>query len=243
MDDKANNIIEVQRLRKEYVQQAGYFARKDKTTLAVQDVSFEVRRGESYGLLGLSGSGKTTTARMIIQMIKPTAGVITYYGNNSILKVTDCTEGQLKEYREHVKYIFQDPAKSLNPRMSVGEILTIAQKDKRAAHKKAAQVIEQVGLPASTLRKRPMDFSGGQRQRISIARALMGSADLLICDEVVSALDVSIQGQIINLLVDLKRSRGLSYIFITHDIGVADYFCDRIGVMKNGQLVEERVCG
>ncbi len=152
---------------------------------------------------------------------------------------------ELKSYREAVKYIFQDPARSLNPRLSVFDVMTSGLRyskkwhGKKDAWEKALRILLEVGLEEKDLFRRPMEFSGGQRQRISIARALIMEPSLILCDEVVSALDVSIQGQIINLLSELKASRNLSYVFITHDLKIASYFCDRIGVMYRGVLVEE----
>lgn len=235
-------LLTVSHLSKEYALNSGYFSRKDKKIFAAQDVSFTLGAGVTYGIVGVSGSGKTTTARMIVQMEKATSGKILWEDGSD---VTQYNKRSLRNYRQMVRYIFQDPAKSLDPRMDIIDILTEPLKycekgyKKSDAIKKAKEVMDQVGLPESTLHRRPMEFSGGQRQRISIARALITKPKLLICDEVVSALDVSIQGQIINLLVDLKKRWGLSYIFITHDLKVASYFCDRIGVMYKGCLVEE----
>ena len=224
---------------------------------AVNDVSFTIKRGETYGLVGESGCGKTTTARMLIGMYSPDSGNILY--TPAILKdgsecsteslqplnISSLKGKSLKTYREKVKYIFQDPAKSLNPRMSVYNVLTTGLrfssmwKGEKDAREKAVKIIEEVGLSAEDLEKRPAEFSGGQRQRISIARALIMDPDFIICDEVVSALDVSIQAQILNLLSKIRRERNLSMLFITHDLKVACYFCDRIGVMYKGSLLEE----
>lgn len=221
--------------------EAGFFARNKKTVYAVNDVSFSLNAGETYGIVGESGCGKTTTARLIIRLYEATGGKILFNGKD----VSLLSGKELRTYREKVKYIFQDPAKSLNPRMTVYEVLVSALKysslwkGKEAAGSLAEKIIQEVGLSPEDLNRRPAEFSGGQRQRISIARALMMEPELLICDEVVSALDVSIQGQILNLLTDLRNNRLLSLIFITHDLKVASYFCDKIGVMYRGVLVEE----
>ena len=233
--------LKVSGLRKQFNLEAGFFAKNKKTVYAVNDVSFEIPAGLTYGIVGESGCGKTTTARLIVQMYRQTSGKIEFFGNDISL----LNRKELKNYREKVKYIFQDPAKSLNPRMTVYEILVSALRysslwcGKQDAQKRAEEIIQEVGLSVEDLKRRPAEFSGGQRQRISIARGLIMNPELLVCDEVVSALDVSIQGQIINLLQDLRQKRNLSFIFITHDLKVASYFCYRIGVMFRGVMVEE----
>lgn len=251
MDGKGNNgnggnIIEVKNLSKQFNLEAGFFAKNKNKVYAVNDVSFSIKRGETYGIVGESGCGKTTTARLIIQMYKQTEGSVVYTSRDGVQhKVEDFSKKDLRKYREKIKYIFQDPARSLNPRLSVFNVITAGLrysslwKGKKEAWKLAEKIIGEVGLSPEDLNRRPAEFSGGQRQRISIARGLIMSPELLICDEVVSALDVSIQGQIINLLQDLKKSHDLSYVFITHDLRVACYFCDVIGVMYRGVLVEE----
>ena len=236
-----NPVLQVQNLTKSFNMEAGFFAQNKKTVYAVNDVSFSLNAGETYGIVGESGCGKTTTARLIIRLYEANGGKILFNGKD----VSLLSGKELRIYREKVKYIFQDPAKSLNPRMTVYEVLVSALKysslwkGKGAAGSLAEKIIQEVGLSPEDLNRRPAEFSGGQRQRISIARALMMEPELLICDEVVSALDVSIQGQILNLLTDLRNNRLLSLIFITHDLKVASYFCDKIGVMYRGVLVEE----
>lgn len=234
-------ILQVSHLTKQFNLEAGFFARNNKTVYAVNDVTFDIEKGKTYGIVGESGCGKTTTARLIIQMYKQTSGQIQFNGQ----EVSSMNKKQLRSFREKVKYIFQDPARSLNPRMTVFDVMTAGLRysslweGKEKARLLAEKIIQEVGLSPEDLNRRPAEFSGGQRQRISIARGLIMNPELLICDEVVSALDVSIQGQIINLLQDLRKSRNLSFIFITHDLKVACYFCDTIGVMYRGVMVEE----
>ena len=238
-------IIRAQGLYKEFNLEAGFFERNKKIVYAVNDVSFAIPRGSTYGLVGESGCGKSTTARMIVSMYKATKGEIVFCDKSQELRLSQLSPNLLRRYREQVKYIFQDPARSLNPRMMVLQVLTAALRysslwqGKEDALQRAEKIIQEVGLTVADLHRRPSEFSGGQRQRISIARGLIMEPQLLICDEVVSALDVSVQGQILNLLQDLRQQRDLSLLFITHDLRVACYFCDTIGVMYRGMLVEE----
>jgi len=236
-------LLTVTGLQKRFNLEAGFFARFGRFVNAVNGISFSIEKNESYGLAGESGCGKTTTARLLVRMYEADSGEIRYAHTD----VSSLKKNKLRQYREKVRYVFQDPARSLNPRMSVYEVLVsgcrrplkrrgITEKDLR---KKAAAILEEVGLQADDIDKRPSEFSGGQRQRISIARALLMEPELLICDEVVSALDVSIQGQILNLLLDIRKKRNMSFLFIAHDLKVACYFCDRIGVMYKGELMEE----
>lgn len=242
-----DNILQLENLYKNFNLEAGFFSKKQKTVYAVNDLSLSLKRGSIYGIVGESGCGKTTTARLIIQMYKASSGNILFKSKDSdnFVNVSSLNKKELKLYREQVKYIFQDPARSLNPRISVYDILTSGLKysskwkNKQAAQEAAVKIIQEVGLSEADLYRYPTEFSGGQRQRISIARGLIMNPELLICDEVVSALDVSIQGQIINLLQDLRQKHNLSYLFITHDLKVACYFSDVIGVMYRGILVEE----
>ena len=244
---KQDNILQLENLYKNFDLEAGFFSKKQKIVYAVNDLSLSLKRGSIYGIVGESGCGKTTTARLIIQMYKASSGNILFKSkdSDSFLNVSSLNKKELKLYREQVKYIFQDPARSLNPRISVYDILTSGLKysskwkNKQAAQEAAVKIIQEVGLSEADLSRYPTEFSGGQRQRISIARGLIMNPELLICDEVVSALDVSIQGQIINLLQDLRQKHNLSYLFITHDLKVACYFSDVIGVMYRGILVEE----
>ncbi|MDY5124350.1 MAG: ABC transporter ATP-binding protein [Treponema sp.] len=240
-------ILEINHLSKQFNLEAGFFSKNKQNVFAVNDVSFSIDCGSTYGIVGESGCGKTTTARMIIQMYKQTSGEIFFYDADNELdkNVSDYSKKELRLYREKVKYIFQDPARSLNPRMNIYDVLTAGLrysslwKGKKESVELCEKIIQEVGLSSEDLYRRPSEFSGGQRQRISIARGLIMNPQLLICDEVVSALDVSIQGQIINLLTQLKENRNLSYIFISHDLKVACFFSDVIGVMYRGVLVEE----
>jgi len=246
-------LLTVSGLRKRFNLEAGFFARFGRFVNAVNDVSFTVERNEAYGLVGESGCGKTTTARLLVRMYEPDGGHIYYHYGDEKTEIGLLRKEQLRQYRQKARYVFQDPARSLNPRMSVYDVLVSGFRwggtpdgrlDKKKLREKAAAALEEVGLNAADLEKRPSEFSGGQRQRISIARGLLPRPELLICDEVVSALDVSIQCQILNLLLDIREKRvndkqTMSFLFITHDLKVACYFCDRIGVMYSGQLMEE----
>ncbi|MDR0377808.1 MAG: ABC transporter ATP-binding protein, partial [Spirochaetaceae bacterium] len=235
-------IIKAQNLRKRFNLEAGFFARFGRYVYAVNGVSFSIGENETYGLVGESGCGKTTTARLLVRMYESDGGSVLYRDNS---EVGSLKRGELKKYREKVKYVFQDPARSLNPRMTVYDVLTSGYRwssvwpGAQQAREEAAAILEEVGLGAADLERRPGEFSGGQRQRISIARGLLMKPDLLICDEVASALDVSIQGQILNLLLDIRSRRNLSFLFIAHDLKAASYFCDRIGVMYRGEIMEE----
>jgi oligopeptide/dipeptide ABC transporter ATP-binding protein len=239
--------LTISNLYKRFNLEAGFFARFGRFVNAVNDISFYIEKNEAYGLVGESGCGKTTTARLLVRMYEVDSGEILYTHEGKTVSLASLKKEALLSYREKVRYVFQDPARSLNPRMNIYEVLVsgcrkplkrrgIGEKELR---QNAAAILEEVGLQASDLEKRPSEFSGGQRQRISIARALLMQPEVLICDEVVSALDVSIQGQILNLLLDIRKKRNISFLFIAHDLKVACYFCDRIGVMYKGELMEE----
>ncbi|MDR1506474.1 MAG: ABC transporter ATP-binding protein [Treponema sp.] len=234
-------LITVQDLRKRFNLEAGFFAALGQYVYAVNGISFEIGDNECYGLVGESGCGKTTAARLLVRMYDASSGTIRYRGGD----IAAFGKKQLGLYREKVRYVFQDPARSLNPRMSVFDILVSGLRfssmwrGRGGMRVKAAAILEEVGLSQADLERRPAEFSGGQRQRISIARGLLVEPELLICDEIVSALDVSIQGQILNLLLDIRKRRNLSFLFIAHDLKAASYFCDRIGVMYRGELMEE----
>jgi len=244
-------LLTISGLQKRFNLEAGFFARFGRFVNAVNGISFNIDKNEAYGLVGESGCGKTTTARLLVRMYEADIGQIIYHQEEREVAVGTLRKGELRQYRQKVRYVFQDPARSLNPRMSVGDILLSglrwslsSRETARQLRERAALALEEVGLSATDLEKRPSEFSGGQRQRISIARGLLPQPELLICDEVVSALDVSIQAQILNLLLDIRErrisnQRSMSFLFIAHDLKVACYFCDRIGVMYAGELVEE----
>jgi ABC-type oligopeptide transport system ATPase subunit len=239
-------MLELRDVHKRYDLQAGFFAPVGRYVYAVNGISLTVGENEVYGLVGESGCGKTTTARLIVRMHDPDSGVIRFTDRDGrVFDIPELAKNELKVLRQRVKYIFQDPAKSLNPRMNVEQILLTGYRysplwpGKQQAREEAKRILDDVGLKPADLDRRPADFSGGQRQRIAIARALMAKPRLLICDEVVSALDVSIQGQILNLLLRLKEEYKLSMLFIAHDLAVVSYISDRIGVMYRGLLMEE----
>lgn len=206
---------------------------------AVDGVSFTVERGETVGLVGESGCGKSTLGRSLLRLETPTAGHITLDGQD----ILPLKGAQLRGLRKRMQMIFQDPFASLNPRHSIGSILETPLQvhglgDRSQRRRQVEQLLDRVGLPRSALSRYPHEFSGGQRQRLGIARALMLQPDLVVCDEPVSALDLSIQAQILNLLVEMKREFGLSYLFISHDLSVVQYFADRVLVMYLGRIVE-----
>ncbi len=207
---------------------------------AVDGVSFELPRGQSLGIVGESGSGKSTVARAVMRLVEASEGSIELWGQDML-----AARGVgLRQLRRRVQMIFQDPAGSLNPRMRVGDIVAeplVVHGEGGTKEELAARVrslLERCGMPAASMDRYPHQFSGGQRQRIAIARALALTPELIVCDEPTSALDVSIQAQILNLLKDLQRERGLSYLFISHDMGVVQHMCDRIAVMRAGKIVE-----
>lgn len=205
---------------------------------AVDDVSFDLRPGETLGLVGESGCGKSTTGRMLVRLLQPTGGSVTFDGTD----ITHLGQRALRPVRRHVQMVFQDPVSSLNPRHRVIRTLTdpmtVQGTDPREARARAAELLEQVGLGAEHLRRYPHQFSGGQAQRVAIARALATRPRLIVADEPVSALDVSIQAQIVNLMERLRRELGLAYLFIAHDLSVVKRVCDRVAVMYLGRIVE-----
>ncbi len=223
---------------------SGWFNKGDTTSMrAVDDVSFDIRRGECLGLVGESGCGKTTLSKILMRAIKPDTGTITLHGNDGDLDVLGAEGAALKALRTKVQMVFQDPVSSLSPRMTIQNILAEPLEihnrgNAQARQEKVKTLIKAIGLDQRFLNRYPHSFSGGQRQRIGIARALALGPDLLICDEPVSALDVSVQAQILNLLKDLQKELGLTYLFISHNLAVVDYMADRIAVMCGGRIVE-----
>jgi peptide/nickel transport system ATP-binding protein len=207
---------------------------------AVDGVSLELRNGETLGLVGESGSGKTTLGRSLLHLLPPTAGQV-FFKNNNLLQVPD---KQWKKLRQDMQIIFQDPYSSLNPRQTVGDALMEPMmvhglfKTAKERREKVLELLETVGLDASHFWRFPSEFSGGQRQRICIARALALEPAFIVCDECVSSLDVTVQAQVLDLLKDLQEKRGLSYLFISHDLSVVRLMSDRIAVMKDGKIVE-----
>ena len=233
-------LLKVQDLVKRFPVRGGVLGRTVGQVHAVDGVSFELPAGETLGVVGESGCGKSTTGRCILRLIEPTSGQVWFEGKS----VTHAGKDELRALARDMQIIFQDPFASLNPRMTVsaiiGEALTIHRLTKTRADYDAriVQLLETVGLSADHMRRYPHEFSGGQRQRIGIARALAVSPKLIVCDEAVSALDVSIQAQVINLLEDLQSQLGLTYIFIAHDLSVVEHISQRVAVMYLGRIVE-----
>ena len=233
-------LLKVRNLKKYFPVRGGLFSKVIGYVQAVDGVSFDIKRGETLGLVGESGCGKTTTGRTILRLLEPTAGEVTFEGEN-IFKLD---QEKLRKTRRNVQIIFQDPFGSLNPRMTVGDIVgesllihRIAN-DKKEKEERVRDLLETVGLNVGHIRRYPHEFSGGQRQRIGIARALALNPKLIVCDEPVSALDVSIQAQVINLLENLQEQFKLTYLFIAHDLSVVKHISDRVAVMYLGKIVE-----
>ncbi|MDQ0257804.1 peptide/nickel transport system ATP-binding protein/oligopeptide transport system ATP-binding protein [Evansella vedderi] len=237
--DKSDVLLEVEGLKKYFPVKAGLLQKTVGHIKAVDDVSFAIKKGETFGLVGESGCGKSTTGRTLIRLYEPTDGKILFEGKD----ISGLNEKQLKPYRKDIQMVFQDPYSSLNPRKTVGTILeepfrvhklySKAERKERVEH-----LLEKVGLNPDLRNRYPHEFSGGQRQRIGIARALTLNPKLIIGDEPVSALDVSIQSQVLNIMDDLQKDFGLTYLFIAHDLGVVKHISDRIGVMYLGRMME-----
>jgi oligopeptide transport system ATP-binding protein len=233
-------LVQVKGLKKYFpITQGIVFQKEIGSVKAVDDVSFEIQKGETLGLVGESGCGKTTTGRTLIQLYRPTAGEVFFDGIN----LTQTQGNELRALRKHMQMIFQDPYASLNPRWTISRIITEPLRVHKIARGKAsmdkiAELLELVQLNANYMNRYPHEFSGGQRQRIGIARALASRPKFIVCDEPISALDVSIQAQIVNLLEDLQEQLGLTYLFIAHDLSMVRHICDRVAVMYLGVIVE-----
>lgn len=245
-----DELVKVEHLKQYFP--AGGFGKNRKYVKAVDDVSFAIKRGETLGLVGESGCGKTTTGRSLLRLYEPTEGRITYDGkviyDSGLINEDGTKSPKVKEnmlpYRRKMQIVFQDPYASLDPRMTVGDIVGEAidihklAKDKKDRYNQIIDLLEKVGLNSEHANRYPHEFSGGQRQRVGIARALAVNPEFIVCDEPISALDVSIQAQVVNMFEDLQESMGLTYLFIAHDLSVVKHISDRIGVMYLGKLVE-----
>ena len=233
-------LLEVNNLTKEFPIRGGVLGRQIGSVKAVNDVSFKIKRGETLGLVGESGCGKTTLGRSILRLIEPSAGEIIFDG----VDLMKLKAQELKAMRRRIQIIFQDPYASLNPRMTIGRILAEPMNvhglymGKEERQKRLYQLLDYVQLPKDVLSKYPHEFSGGQRQRVCIARALAVEPEFIVCDEPVSALDVSVQAQVVNLLMDLQRDLGLTYLFIAHDLKVVEYISNKVAVMYLGNMIE-----
>ena len=238
MSDK---LLQVEHLKQYFP--AGGMGKNRKFVKAVDDVSFFVNKGETLGLGGESGCGKTTTGRSILRLYEPTGGKITFDGN-VILDVENKVKADMLPYRQKMQMVFQDPYASLDPRMTVGDIVGEAidihklAANKKERHDMIISMLEKVGLNSEHANRYPHEFSGGQRQRVGIARALAVNPQFIVCDEPISALDVSIQAQVVNMFEELQEQMGLTYLFIAHDLSVVKHISDRIGVMYLGKMVE-----
>jgi peptide/nickel transport system ATP-binding protein len=233
-------VLHVEGLRKHFVTRKGFPKPKTVTVRAVEDVSFTIGEGEAFGLVGESGCGKSTVARALLRLIEPDAGRVLYRGEN----FGAATGAALKTFRRKMQIVFQDPYSSLDPRQSIGSALMEPMRvhgiaEGADARRRAAALLEEVGLPPAALDRFPHEFSGGQRQRIGIARALTVEPELIVADEPVSALDVSVQAQVLLLMKELRQRRGLAFLFVSHDLSVVRWFCDRVAVMYLGRIVEE----
>ncbi|MGL5126372.1 MAG: ABC transporter ATP-binding protein, partial [Fusobacteriaceae bacterium] len=233
------NLIEIKNICKYFEQKKAFPFGKKSFLKAVDDVSLEIKKGETLGLVGESGCGKTTLGRTILKLYESTSGEIKYDGKN----IENLNFKEISPFRKKIQMIFQDPYASLNPRQTVGDIVGEPMEihnlyAKEEIPKKVLEILELVGLNSSHMSRYPHEFSGGQRQRVGIARALACSPEFIVCDEPISALDVSIQAQIVNVLEELQEKLGLTYLFIAHDLSMVKHISDRVGIMYLGKLVE-----
>ncbi|MBX3596136.1 MAG: ABC transporter ATP-binding protein [Rhizobiaceae bacterium] len=237
-------LLQVKNLSKSFVtRSSGWFGKGEAPVKAVDDVSFDIKRGECLGLVGESGCGKTTVSKIIMRALTPDSGSVTYNGASNSIDVLNATGNDLETVRTKIQMVFQDPVSSLSPRMTVQNIISepleIHKRGNSSSRlERVKALMEAIGLDKRYIKRYPHSFSGGQRQRIGIARAIALGPDLVVCDEPVSALDVSVQAQILNLLKDLQKNLGLTYLFISHNLAVVDYMADRIAVMYAGRIVE-----
>jgi peptide/nickel transport system ATP-binding protein/oligopeptide transport system ATP-binding protein len=234
-------LLEVAKLSVHFPVRSGILQRQTGVVKALDEVSLQIEKGTTLGLVGESGSGKTTLGRVIVRLVDPTSGLVRYNGQ----EISSLKGAELRPYRKKIQMVFQDPYNSLNPRLRIGTILAepleihfpqMSASDRTA---RVAELLRLVGLDPAHARRFPHEFSGGQRQRIGIARALAVEPEFIICDEPVSALDVSVQAQIVNLLMDLQEKLNLTYLFIAHDLAVVEHVSDKIAVLEHGKLVEE----
>lgn len=233
------NLLEVKDLKKHFWPKG----RRGNVVRAVDGISFDVKQGSTLAIVGESGSGKSTAGRAILRLIEPTSGQVTFAGTDLL----GLSEDDLRRFRSRMQIVFQDNYASLDPRWTIGRILSEplalhTELNKTEIRHRIEEMLETVGLEASHANRYPHEFSGGQRQRVGIARALMMRPELVVCDEPVSALDVSVQAQVLNLMKDLQEELGLTYVFISHDLSVVEFMADEIIVMKNGVIVESGVC-
>ncbi|HOJ32681.1 MAG TPA: ABC transporter ATP-binding protein [Candidatus Hydrogenedentes bacterium] len=236
-------LLDVRSLTKHFRNSGGLFSRVDRVIRAVDNVSFAISQGETLGLVGESGCGKTTTGRLILRLMDPTAGAMWFYQNGTKIDLLGLRGESLRRFRKHMQLVFQDPYSSLNPRMSVFDIIAEPLRAQGVGSRsQQREVVYEVsracGLQPEYLQRYPHAFSGGQRQRVCIARALVLNPEFVVCDEPVSALDVSVQAQILNLLKDLQQQRQLTYLFISHDLAVVENISTRVAVMYAGRIVE-----